>query len=253
MTEARNPVKSVRTTARILRALKELDSAGVTELSERLGLTKGTVHNHLSTLEENEFVVRDGEKYRLGILFFEFGEQTKRAKKIYGVGVPEVEKLADRTDELASLLIEEHGRGIYLHRARGEQALTLDTRIGARVYLHNTGLGKAILAHLPRERTERILDRHGLPRTTENTIDSRDALFEELDRVRERGYAIDDEERATGIRCVAAPVTTSDGAVHGAVSVAGPTSRIKGDRLETAIPDLVQNAANVISINLTYS
>jgi DNA-binding IclR family transcriptional regulator len=253
MTEARNPVKAVQTTVRLLTALKELERAGVTELSEHLGVTKGTVHNHLATLEENEFVVRDGEKYRLGIVFFEFGEQVKCAKKIYEIGVPEVKKLAEETGELGSLLIEEHGRGIYLYRAQGAQALSLDTRIGARVYLHNTGLGKAILAHLPEDRTREILNRHGLPGTTEHTITSRDAFFDELRAVRERGYAIDNEERAKGIRCVAAPVITNDGTVHGAVSVAGPTSRIKGERLETTIPELVQNVANVISINLTYS
>ena len=252
MKPARNPVKAVETTIRILEALESLDGAGVTAVAERAGTTKGTAHNHLTTLEEHGYVAREGNEFVLGLRFFESGIYVRNRKPIYEVGVPEVEKLAEETGEIANVLVEEHGYGVYLHRATGEQALSLDTGVGSRVHLHNTALGKAILAHLPRERVDEILDSRGLPRTTANTITDRATLLATLDDVRERGVAFDMEERADGVRCVAAPVTTNDGTVCGAVSIAGPTSRMKGERLESDVPELVRRAANVVGINLTY-
>lgn len=253
MDSAKNPVMAVKKTATILETIAELERAGVTELANHLGVTKGTVHNHLTTLEEHGLVVRNGEEFQLGLRMFEYGERVKNQHKIYDVGVPEVDKLADETGELGNILVEEHGRGIYLYRARGENALSLDTGIGSRVYLHQTGLGKAILAHLPEERVHEIIDEHGLKPNTEHTRTTRDALFEDFNRIREQGYALDTEERAEGVRCVAAPVITNDGVVRGAVSVAGPVSRLRGEYLESTIPDLVKRTANVISINLSYA
>lgn len=252
MTRAKNPVKAVRTTASIVEKLAELEEAGVTELSNHLDITKGTVHNHLATLEEEELVVKQNGKFRLSLRFFEYGEQIKDQYKIHEVGKPEVDKLAEETGELGNILVEEHGRGIYVYRARGENALTLDTGIGSRVYLYQTALGKAILAHLPEDRVEEIIGRYGLEPSTEHTITTRDALFGNLEQIRKRGHALDAEERAEGIRCVAAPVITNDGTVRGAVSVAGPASRMHGEYVESTVSDLVKRAADVISINLSY-
>lgn len=253
MKRAENPIMAVENTVTILKKVAELNGAGVTELADHLDITKGTVHNHLSTLEENELVVKDGDQFRLGLRFFEFGEQIKDQYKIYEVGVPEVDKLAEETGELGNILVEEHGQGIYLYRAKGENALSLDTGIGSRVYLHQTGLGKAILAHLPEERVDEIINEHGLESNTKHTLTTRDALCEDLEQIRERGYALDMEERGEGIRCVAAPVITNDGIVRGAVSVAGPASRMHGEHVESTVSDLVKRAANVISINLSYA
>lgn len=253
MTAPKNPVQAVDKSLKIIYTLRELESATLTELTNRLDITKGAVHSHLSTLEAHGFVVRNEGEYQLGIRFFEFGEEVRGKKAIYQIGVPEVEKLAEETGELANILIEEHGRGTYLYRARGENALSLDTGVGSRVHLHNTGLGKAILAYFPEERVHKILDQHGMPKTTEQTITDRDVFLDELATIRERGYAFDLEERAEGIQCVAAPVITKDDTVHGAVSIAGPRGRMEGEYLETEVPNLVQNAADVIGINLSYS
>ena len=253
MEGAKNPVLAVENTVTILEKVAELNRAGVTDIANDLDITKGTVHNHLTTLEENGLVVRDGDQFRLGLRLFEFGEQIKNQHKIHDVGVPEVDKLAEQTGELGNILVEEHGQGIYLYRARGENALSLDTGIGSRVRLHQTGLGKAVLAHLPEERVDEIIDEHGLEPSTKHTLTTRDALFEDLAQVRERGYALDMEERANGVRCVAAPVITNDDVVRGAVSVAGPVSRLRGDYLETEVPEMVKRTANVISINLSYA
>lgn len=251
--EAKNPVKSVETATGILEALKEREGATVTELTDDLEITKGTVHNHLSTLAAQRYVVkRDGE-YHLGTLFFEYGEYVKdQHERILDLAVPEIEKLASETGELGNLLVEEHGQGIYLYRATGDEALNLDTGVGASVDLHNTALGKAILAFTPKERVEAILDRHGMKGTTENTITDREEFFEALERVRDRGVALDLEERVIGVQCVAAPIQTKDGRVLGAISIAGPTSRLKLDEGADELVELVANTADVISINATY-
>jgi DNA-binding IclR family transcriptional regulator len=250
--DAKDPGKSVEAAIRILEALQENDGMTVTGLSNILDLSKGTVHNHLSTLAANALVTTNGDEYQLGIRFFEFGEYVKRHQHIYDLGVPEVEKLAGETGELGNLLIEEHGKGIYLYRASGQQALTLDTGVGVRVSLHNTALGKAILANLPEKRVEEILDEHPLEATTENTITSREALYDELEDVRKSGIAYDLEERVIGVQCVAAPVITTDGHVLGAISIAGPTSRMKLENGSSDLTELVSNTADVISINATY-
>lgn len=253
MGRAKNPIKAVENTTTILDKVAELEGAGVTELADQLDITKGTVHNHLSTLEENELVVRDGDEFRLSLRFFELGEQIKDQHQIYDVAMPEVDKLAEETGELGNILVEEHGRGLYLYRAKGENALSLDTGVGSRVYLHQTGLGKAILAHLPEDRIESIIDEHGLEPSTEHTVTTREELYESLEQIRDQGYAVDREERAEGIRCVAAPVITNDDVVRGSISVAGPASRMHGEYLESTVVDMVKRAANVISINLSYS
>ena len=131
-------------------------------------------------------------------------------------------------------------------------AVTPDTHTGKRRSLHNTALGKAILAHLPDDRVSEILDRHGLPAATPNTITDRDRLHETLAGIRERGVAYCGGERVEGLRCVAAPVLGSDDEVLGAISVATPTTRLTGERFATEVHELVLQAANVVAINVTY-
>lgn len=248
-----NTIGALGTSLRILEALKEKGTAGVTELATDLELPKSTVYSHLRTLHEHEYIVWQDDAYRIGLKFLDFGEHRRDRMRIYNVAKPEVESLADETGELANLLVEEHGEGVYLFRAKGKQAVNLDTHAGMRVNLHCTSLGKAILAHLPEERVDEILDRRGLPTRTANTITTREELEAELGSIRERGYAKDNGERLSGLRCVAAPITDADDRAIGAVSVAGPTSRMKGEAFESEVAERVQSAANVIELNLTYS
>lgn len=252
--EAKNPIKGAEKTIRIVEALREMDGAGVTELADRLDLSKGTVHNYLSTLREHDYVVKEDNIYYVGLGLFELGEYARNRIRIYHVAKPEINKLAEETGELANLLVEEHGLGVYLYRARGDNAVTLDTHTGKRRYLHNTALGKAILAKMEKDRVEEVLDQHGLPQTTENTITNREDLYDELDTVRERGYAYCNQERVEGLQCVAVPLMSrSNERVLGAISLAAPTTRMKGKRIEEELPDRLMQAANVIEINVNYA
>lgn len=249
---ATNPVKSLETMFTVVEALKELDGAGVTELGAHLDLPKSTIHNYLATLEQESYVVKDGTDYHVGLRFLELGAYARSQVEMFEVAKPELEHLASDTGELANLLVEEHGKGSYLYRTRGKMAVQVKGHVGTRAPLHSTGLGKAILAHLPEERVEEIIDLHGLPASTPETITSSDELFEELARIRDRGVAFDDEERLRGLRCVAAPILANDDVV-GAISVSGPTNRLRDERFREELPQKLLEVQNVIELNVAYS
>lgn len=248
-----NRVKTAQTTFKILETLKEQNEATVTELTEEFDLSKSSLHNYLSTLEQDGYVVKDGNTYRVGLRLLDLGGHARHKQRLYDIAKDEVTALAEDTGELANLLVEEHGKGIYLHRAHGEDAVKTDSYIGQQVHLHNTALGLAILAHLPRDRVNEIIDQHGMPSSTENTITERDELFQELERVREDGYALDDEARVKGLRCVAVPIINNNDDIEGAISISGPTSRFRDDRFQEKLPEKLQSVANVIELNITYT
>ncbi|MFC7212600.1 IclR family transcriptional regulator [Saliphagus sp. GCM10025334] len=248
-----NLVRSSARTLQILETLKEHNGLGVTTLADELDLPKSTIHNHLDTLRQNEYVVKDDDVYKVGLRFLELGAHARSRQPLYEKGKPEVDKLAQSTGELANLATEEYGRGVYLYLTQGDQAVKLDTYAGKRFHLHCTALGKAILAHLPEKRIEEVLDRHGLPRRTDTTITDRDELRQELATVRDQGYAQDMAERLDGLRCVAAPIQHRDGDILGAISVSGPTSRMKSDRIDDDITERLLDAANVIELNIMYA
>lgn len=250
---AKYAVKSVENAFQILDALKELDGAGVSELAGHLDIPKSTIHNYLSTLVQEEYVVKDGSSYRVGVRFLEYGAYARVQIDIYDIAKPEVDELAKTTGELANLMAEEHGRGSYLHRARGEKAVQVEAHVGTRVPLHGTALGKAILAYLPDKRVDEIVEQHGLIASTPNTITDREELNDELIQIRENGVAFDDEERLKGLRCVAAPILSTNDRVLGAISVAGPSNRIRDNRFTEELPKQILETVNVIELNVTYS
>lgn len=250
---AKNPIQSTENTFEIIEALQELDGAGVSELASHVDLPRSTVHNYLSTLEQEEYVVNEDGRYRVGIRFLELGAHARNRRKIYEIAKPEVESLAEETGELANLLVEEHGRGTYLQRERGEKAVQVEAHVGTRVSLHSTALGKTILAYTPESRIDEIIEMHGIEPATPNTVTDRETLFERLETIRERGYAFDDEERLRGLRCVAAPILSNDQRVLGAISVSGPSHRIKGEYFRDTIPNRLLEAVNIVELNITYS
>jgi DNA-binding IclR family transcriptional regulator len=246
------PLKSLRSAFEIVDYLKRSGGAGVTEVANELSLPKSTAHVYLSSLEEVGYAVNRNGTYHIGLRFLDIGENARSEKRIYQVGCEEVDRLAEETGEVASMMIPEHGRGVYLYRNRGEQAMPVKSNIGKHVDLHCRASGKAILSKLPEQRVEEIIEDKGLVRRTDRTITDRDELRAELEQISRRGYAVNDGELREGLRCVGAPVTR-DGTVVGAISVSGPVGRIHGERFEEEIPQLVQNAANIVEITVSYS
>lgn len=246
-------IQSVEKTFEIIQMIQNLDDASLTDIARELDMPQSTTHNYLKSLTDSEYLVNRDGTYHVGIRFLEHGAYARNRMKIYKIAKPEVDRLAEETGELANLLVEEHGLGSYLHRARGRDAVQVEAHVGTRVYLHSTALGKAILAHMPSDRRDEILDRHGLPERTPRTTTEREKLLAELEEVREQGYAFDNGERLEGLHCVAAPVQSKSGRILGAVSVSGPMNRLRGDRIEEELPQRLLEAVNVIELNITHS
>lgn len=250
---ARHPVKALETTMEIVETLTELRSAPLREIAAESGMNKSTVHNHLSTLSEHEYVVKEGETYRLSLRFLTVGGILRNEIDLFEAAKPKVDDLATETGELVTLATHERGLGVVLYRAKGGNSVELNTHIGTQLSLHNSALGKAILGHLPEEQIEAIIDHRGLPPGTPNTITDEGRMREELDRIAEQGWAYDDEEQWRGLRCVAAPIRTEDSAVEGAVSLSTPKSRLANDDAREEYVDAVKNTANLVELSITYS
>lgn len=252
-TDAPRKIQSVQHACRIVKALRARGASGVTELADELGLAKSAVHGHLATLEDEGFVVKEDGRYRLGLRFLDVAEHVRDGVARYDVVSEQVEALADRTGEVVHFGIEERGEVVYVTKARGESAVETASRVGKRMPLHSTSLGKAILSRLPPERVDEIVERRGLPERTPNTVTDREALRDELAATRERGYAVDDEENVPGVRCLGMAVSDPEGGVLGALSVSGPSERMTDDRIEDELGEMLAQAVNVVEINSRYS
>ncbi|CQR53032.1 MULTISPECIES: IclR family transcriptional regulator [Haloferax] len=246
-------LKTVSRAFDVVRALEELDGARVTELANHLDLSKSVVYNYLSTLRAEKFVVKEEDTYRLSLQFLLVGEYVRYQNILYRIGKPEIEELAEKTGEYAHLATEQHGLGVNLYKVSGEKAVGSDYQVNKLQradYLHFSATGKAILAHLPKERVEWIVDQYGLPRKTEATITTREELFEELETIRDRGYSLNDEEEIKGLQAIGAPVTNRHGRVLGSISVSGPVRRMKQPEYHERLIESVVNTANVIEVNV---
>jgi DNA-binding IclR family transcriptional regulator len=213
-------------------------------------MSKSTVYHHLATLRDLGYVVKSGEEYQLSLLFLNLGKQTQEAQGIYQHARNRVDELAEKTGEKVHLMTEVGGYGLYIYQARGTEAVGRDLPVGQRDHLHHSAGGKAILAYLPSEQVDRIVDQHGLEELTENTITDRDDLHEELQTIREQGYSLNLEEEVNGVHAIGAPIFGREGELVAALSISGPTSRLPEDRLHSEVKQLVKNYVNIIEIEL---
>lgn len=250
MKSARNPVRSVQKSLELIEVLQHREAIGVTDLADEVGLTKGTVHCHLATLEENGYVVKKDGKYQLGLRFIDIAHHIRNRFEIYDIVKDEVEKLAEKSGELALFTVEEQRKGICLYKASGVNAVQTELYVGYRNDLHHTAVGKAILAFKPEEEIDEILRQTELRSLTENTITTSAELREELVQIRETGVAYNRGETIHGLVGVGSPIRNQEGDVYGAVAVIGPTSRMTDERLEE-ISAMINHAVNVIEINAT--
>lgn len=246
-------IEAVEVTCEILDLLEERESAGVTELAEALGRSKSSVHAYLTTLKDQKYVVKSGGQYALSFRYLKLADQVKARLGKFEVIENEVDDLADTTGEVSQFATIEQGDLVYLYKAQGESAVETLSSIGVHETPHSTSLGKSILSHLPENEVRDILGSEPFEQKTENTITDYDTLFKELEKIRERGYATDIEENIMGLCCISAPVVLNKETVPGAVSVAGPTSRMTQDRIEAEYEGLVTSAANVIQLNINFS
>lgn len=236
----------------ILRSLKSDGPASLTELASRLGYSKSTVHRHLATLDREGYVAENDGEYRVGLLFLDYGIHARAENDLFQTAKDRVDDLSDRVDENVWLMVEENGYGVFLYQGTGKSPVRTFTREGYRGHLHTFAAGKVVLAHMDEERRERVLERQGLPDQAPESITDREELDAELAEIRERGVGFNRQESIRGINAVAAPVLDVDGQPLGSISVAGPASRLKGQYLESELPELLLGVTNEIEVNLSY-
>lgn len=239
-----NRAETTVTSFRIIEALKSREYAGVTELAEELDLAKGTVHKHLNTLRELDYVIKEDHEYRLSLSFLGLGTAVRSRLPVYQEAQRPLENLTAATDEVASLMIPEHGYGIYVQRIHEGDHPNVHVNEGERLPLHATAGGKAILSYTPADERERILDVRGLPQHTENTITDRDVLIDELRMIRDRRTSYDRAEYRENWHCIAQPITNEDNRAIAAVTVSGPAERMEQKDSATDIASLVGSTVN---------
>lgn len=237
----------------IIETLEEHHRAGVTEIADQINMPKSTVHAHLNTLEQLEYVVKDGSQYRLGFRFLALGTRVRDRWTGYDLIKNKVDNLAVTTGERAQFIVEEHGYGVYVYRAVGENAVETDSETGKRVPLNTISAGKAILAFIDQEHLETILNTVGLPERTKNTITDEDELKTELKQVREDGFARNIEESTKGLRAVGVPIRSPADQVIGAISVSAPSRRLQETELEEEVLNQILGAVNELELNIRFS
>jgi len=228
-TRTRQPgtVQSVDRALAVLESLARAEGpVGVAELAVETGLPPGTTHRLLQALQQRGYVRHEtSRKYSLGTAGLRLGDAAQRS--LARSARPYLAQLVELSGETANLAVLEGDDVVYVAQVSSPHTLRMFAEVGRHVPPHSTAVGKVLLAHLSRDRTIGVLRRTGLPQRTPSTITDLDELVAELDVVRERGWATDEEEQEAGVRCVAVPVG-SDDRVVAAMSVSGPAERFAG-------------------------
>ncbi|UCF98110.1 MAG: IclR family transcriptional regulator [Spirochaetaceae bacterium] len=255
-------IKSVFKTMKILECLSYERTLGITELTDRVSthlegipIDKSTVYRFLVSLIDLGFVYQDPqtEKYGLTLKLFEIGMSVLERMELWREAEPIVEEIARVTGETVHLATLDEDELVYLGKIESTRTLRVSmmSRVGRSAPAYCTGVGKTLLAYLPRKRLDRILKKEKLVRYTDKTIVSRAHLERELSSIRKNGYAIDNEEHEIGVRCVAAPLRNNNSAVCGAVSVSIPTVRLPDEEIPR-YRDIIVQAAEEISRRMGY-
>lgn len=250
------PVQAVIKILSLLESLAHEEEIGVTKLSKKVGSNKSTVYRFLNTLKNLGYVRQnpENEKYSLTLRLFEIGSVVLDRLDEKKIAIPVMKKLAEQTMETVHFAILDEGKLVYLHKIDSTQTLRVSmmSRIGQNAPLHCTGVGKTLLSWLEPEEANALLRQNEIHNFTNNTITDPIKLAAEFQKIRDIGYAEDNEEHEEGVRCLAAPIRDRHGDVTAAISLSGPRVRIIDSRIE-ALKDLILSAAGEISSYLGYS
>ena len=245
-------VQSVDRALTIIETLAEDDEGyRLSDLAIRTGLSTSTVHRLLATLENRRFVQfdRTESKWHVGARAFTVGATFARRRNFTAQAVPYLRKLRDLTRETANLAVVDDEFIVVLTRMESREIMRSLTKVGGRVAMVASGVGKAVLATYSDDDVRAIIRHRGMPRLTEKSIIRPSDLFRELEKVRRQGFAFDDEEACMGLRCIAAVVYNDCSEPLAAISVSGMTSRLTDDRLP-ALGQTVREVAAELTVAL---
>ena len=207
----------------------------ITEISKQMGLSKSTLHSLLKTLQLHGYIDQNPEngKYRLGMKLVERGHFVVGTMDIRQKAKSWLTTLSQETGQTTHLGILDGNEGVYIEKIEGKQAAIAYSRIGRRLPVHATAIGKVLLAWLSEEECAAVLEGYVYQGFTSSTLTSRASLLAALQETRSNGYAMDNEENEPGVRCIAVPVWNHESRVIAALSLSTLTSRVNDDSLET--------------------
>jgi DNA-binding IclR family transcriptional regulator len=247
-----DPVQSVDRALTILEALARAGVAGVTEVAAELDVHKSTAFRLMSTLESHDLVEQTGDrgKYRLGVGVLRLAGATTARLDVVQEARQICRRLAATTGETVNLAVLSGHSALYLDQVAGSSALQSHNWVGQHIPLHATSNGKILLSELDDTRLQQLLG--SLAGYTDRTITRKAPLLQELAEVRQRGYAVAVDELEQGLTAVAAPIRNAHGDIIASMSVSGPSFRLCGDTLETAVKELAA-AATEVSFRLGWN
>jgi IclR family acetate operon transcriptional repressor len=228
-------VQSLNRALSLLDALAENDDGlSLTGLAKAVSLPPSSAHRLLTTLQRKQFVRFDQATmtWRVGVQAFVVGNAFARSREVAPIAMPHMRQLREKTGETVNLYVPNEGQAICIAQVQSQQVVRAISRPGGGVPLHRSAAGKAILARMREVEIDEWLDRRAAAGDEAVSPGERRELHRDLDRIRARNYAFDDEEVAAGLRCIATAIVDENGAAHGALSIAGPTLRLTDDRLQ---------------------
>jgi DNA-binding IclR family transcriptional regulator len=248
-------VQSIDRALSILELLVDYNEGlGVVEISEKVNLHKSTVYRLLSTLIYKDYVVQDlgTNKYRVTFKLYELGNKKLKDIDLLSASKLYTKKLMESVNEVVHLVVREGNKIVYIDKVEAiNNTIRMASTIGKRNPMYCTSVGKAILAYLPDEEIKNIWNISKIEKLTKYTITDFEEMKKELDTVREKGYGIDNEENEIGVRCIGAPIFNRFGEVEGAISISGPTIRVKEKDIDEISKEVIKYG-NLISKELGY-
>ncbi|MBA7531714.1 Transcriptional regulator KdgR [subsurface metagenome] len=233
--------------------LKNEETKGITNIAKDLKINTSTVQRIVNTLHGENYLYQDSSsrKYKLGLKFLEISKNILKEIDLRRIASPYLRELRDQTGETVHLMVLDDSVGVYIDALESLQKTRVVSLIGTRDDLHCSAVGKAILAYLSDSEVERIAKIRGLRKITHKTITNLNLLKEELKKIRNQGYSIDDEEGEVGTRCIGAPIFRHNGQVNASISLAAPSNRLPMKKTQEYVPLMIETAKK-ISKDLGY-
>jgi DNA-binding IclR family transcriptional regulator len=232
---------------------QEPDGLSNAEISRKLQIPKSSASYILRTMEKQAYLKRDAEtgKYRVGLKILSLSRGALSGIDVREVALPIMRHLMEKTNLTCHLAILDGPEAVYIEKVEPQGFIRMDTWVGRRMRVHATSVGKALVAHIPQERLEKILADRGMEKRTPKTITTVPRLLKDLEKVRAQGYAVDDEENNMGARCLGAPVFNQSGAIEASIGLSGTTNQVNAQTMPRIL-EALKDAARHVSMQLGY-
>jgi DNA-binding IclR family transcriptional regulator len=249
-----SPSVSVERALAILEAVaQEPDGLSNATISRKLQIPKSSASYILRTLEAQHYLKREEAtgRCRIGLKILSLSRGALSGLDVREVALPVMRHLMEKTNLTCHLAILDGPDAVYIEKVEPQGFIRMDTWVGRRMRVHATSVGKALVAHIPQERLERILSESGTEKRTAKTITMLPKLLKELEKVRAQGYAVDDEENNIGARCVGSPVFNQHGEIEAAVGLSGTVNQVNPQTMPRIV-EALKDAARQVSMQLGY-